>query len=124
MLNSDSGFIEQKEKCIKIDEVHEEYFKEFIDFLHAGKITEIDIEKSADLKKVVALVTLGEKYQVNTLLEYILYKITNAPSKKDISNRPKVLALFKRILTYRKSGESLMLWVEGNMNTREICEIT
>jgi len=123
MLNSDHGFIEQKEKCIRIEAAHEEYFKEFIDFLHAGKITEINIEKTADLKKIVALVTLGEKYQVSSLLEYLLCLLTDAPSKKDISNRLEVLALFKRIWTYRKSGESLLAWVEGNMNTKEVCEI-
>jgi len=123
MLNSESGYIEQKENCIKIEGAHEEYFKEFIDFLHAEKIAEINIEKSADLKKIVALVTLAVKYQVNSLLEYLLCKITDSPSKKDISNRLEVLALFKRISTYRKSGESLMAWVQENMNTKEVCEI-
>jgi len=115
--------IESRKKCIKIDEVHKEYFKEFIDFLHSGETTKINIEKSADLKRLVALVTLAEKYQVTSLLEYLLFKVTDAPSKKDIFNRLKVLTLCKRICTYRESGESLMAWIEHNMNKTEIREI-
>jgi len=123
MLNSENGYIEHKEKCIKIEGVHEEYFKDFIDFLHAGNITEINIKESADLKKLVALVTLGEKYQVTSLLEYLLCIVTDAPSKRDIFNRLQVVTLFKRICTYRDSGESLMGWVKENMEKTEICEI-
>jgi len=123
MLNSENGYIESREKCIKIDDAHKEYFKEFIDFLHLGKTTKINIEKSADLKMLVDLVTLAEKYQVTSLLEYLLCKVTDAPSKKDIFNRLKVLTLCKRICTYRESGESLMAWIEHNMNKTEIREI-
>jgi len=123
MLNSDNGYVESREKSIKLKDVNKEHFKEFVEFLHAGKPIELDLKEPADLKKLMSLINLGEKYQVKSLLEYLLFFVAEEPSKKDILNRLEVLSHFRRIPAFCRSGEALMVWVKENMSKTEICEI-
>jgi len=123
MLNSDNGHVESRKKSIKLKDVNEEHFREFVDFLHGGKPIDLDIKDPTDLKKLMSLINLGEKYQVNTLLEYLLFMVTDVPSNTDIFYRLKVLSHFRQILAFCRSGEALMKWVNEKFSKTEVCEI-
>jgi len=123
MLNSDNGYVESREKSIKLEDVNEEHFKELVEFLHAGKPIELDIKEPVELKKLMSLISLGEKYQVNSLLEHLLFMVADTPSNEDVLNRLKVLSHFERIPSFCRSGAALMTWVSKNLSKTEICEI-
>lgn len=124
MLSKDNTFIESKEKSIKLQGDSEEFFKDFLDFLHAGNSLELNIKQKNDLKKLEALIILGDKYQVQSLVDYLLLMLTDSPQPADIFYRLKVLSRLKQIPACCIAGKALMEWVELNMRKSELLNLT
>jgi len=124
MLNLDHGFVESQEKSINLEEGCEKFLKEFLNFLHEGEVENLEIREEAHYPKFLALITLADKYQVDSLLEYILFKLSNEPSARDIFNRLRLTSKFKHATNFKVTGESLMSWANQNLSQHDFLELT
>jgi len=124
MLNLEHGFRESKEKSINLEEGCEKFLKEFLNFLHEGEVEDLEIREEAHYPKFYALITLADKYQVDSLLEYILFKLSNDPTELDILNRLRLVSKFKHATNFKDAGESLMMWANQNLGQPEFLELT
>jgi len=124
MLNLEHGFVESQEKSINLEKGCEKFLKEFLNFLHDGTVENLEIREEAHYPKFLALITLADKYQVDSLLEYILFKLSYEPSARDIFNRLRLTSKFKHATNFKVTGESLMRWANQNMSQPDFLELT
>jgi len=124
MLNLEHGFVESQEKSINLEEGCEKFLKEFLSFLHEGELQNLEIREEAHYPKFLALITLADKYQVDSLLEYIRFKLSNEPTARDIFNRLRLTSKFKHATNFKVTGESLMRWANQNLSQPDFLELT
>lgn len=123
MLDRDHKFVESIEKIIDVGESFEDYLEDFVHFLYEEDVMDLDVKEGKYFKKFCALITFGDKYQIDFLLEYLLFVITDKPCKVDIIHRMNILFHFKRITKFEHEAKSLMLWAKENMNYIEFFEL-
>jgi len=122
-LNSEHKWLESQDKSIDLGKDFENYLKEFVDFLE-GKNIYLDIRNKDHSEKFNALITLGDIYKIDCLLEHILNELTASPCEKDILNRLLILNRFKHIKEFNKKAKFLVLWGYKNLEQDEFMELT
>jgi len=123
MLDTNHGFLESQEMVIDLGMSCEKYLKDFMNFLYEGEVDFLDVRHEAHYDKFCALITLGDKYQIKSLVEYILLLLTDSPTKNDVASRLKISTSFLWMKKFEEIGRSLMLWCRENMNKTELFKI-
>jgi len=97
--------------------------KVLVDFLE-GKDIYLDIRNRDHFDKFNALITLGDMYKIDCLLEHILFELTSSPCEEDVLNRLLILNRFKHIKEFNKKAKSLVLWSYNHLEKEEFMELT
>lgn len=122
MLNE--GFKESQEKIINLQDTPEQCLKDYIDFLYKGEVITLNIDEDGCLERICDLITFGDKYQVKSLLEYLLVELTENPTKGDIFNRLRIIMTNKRLAKFEEKGQSLLSWAKKNLSYNEFFWLT
>jgi len=117
MLNK--GFKESQEKIIYLQDTPEQCLKDYIDFLYKGEVITLNIHEDVSHKRICDLITFGDKYQIKSLLEYLLVELTENPTKGDIFNRLSIIMTNKRLAKFEEKGKSLLSWAKQNLSYNE-----
>jgi len=118
------GFKESQEKIINLQDTPEQCLKNYIDFLYKGEVITLNIDEDGCLERICDLITFGDKYQVKSLLEYLLVELTENPTKGDIFNRLRIIMTNKRLAKFEEKGQSLLSWAKKNLRYNEFFWLT
>jgi len=123
MLNLEHGFVESQEKSILLQEGCEKSLEDMLNFFYEGDVENLEISNEAHYSKFYALITLADKYKVDSLLEYIRFKLSNDPCELDIFNRLCLISKFKHVTNFKDTGELLMMWANKNLSQINFLEL-
>jgi len=122
-LSSSHQWLDSQEKSFDLGKDFETYLTDLVGFLEGDEI-DLNVGDKSHFDKFKALVTLGDMYKIDNLLEYILLEITSNPSKSDILNRLILIKSFKHIKKFNDKAKSLTLWAYKNMSQEDFMELT
>lgn len=124
MLSSKHNFLESRKKNIDLGVSYNKMLlKDFTDFL-AGKAIHLKVREEEDLARLKALITFGDKYQIESLLEHILFIITNKPTNFDILERLTLISSYKHISMVKKKWDVMISWAYIRLSKAEFLQMT